>query len=146
MGLGTPGKNVISIPIKRVYAGTWPIRRPVDLSDGLCDHYCYGYYCQRKKLSLFCMFKCAWNKDCKKSRRTFNRGMIWMIFSFIINMGSFILARLYADGLPAIAIVSGGCCVFIAGLFFYELFRMIWDTNRMLKDIDKLPVIQEGKP
>ena len=129
-------KYPIQIPIRKVQFGSYPFG--VDDRDMLM--YCYGYYCERKKLRLYCMFKCPHREACQKSRKKLTRLMLFQLFGFSVNL----IPACLAPGLNTIGNLIA--CLMIAGIIIFAFVQMFKETNQMLAAIDKLPISEDSKP
>jgi len=94
--------------------------------------HCYSYYCQRRKLRLYCMFRCCKKDNCKSSTRLFKFSKWINIFGIVLNGAGLVLTHSIING--AYIFISTVTTVFL----MYGFFK---DTNKMLKAIDDKPVI-----
>jgi hypothetical protein len=92
--------------------------------------HCYGYYCERKKLSIFCMFKCDYKDECMKSHKKLVYLSLFQFVSYIPNL----LIVTVAPGLHTI--VNAIACLSVIAVFLFETTLVYKATNKTLRALD----------
>jgi len=97
--------------------------------------HCYGFYCERKSLRLFCMLHCHGCADCKKHAKTMHKLNMSMGAAFFLNILMFCVNPNFGS-FSAMLVLSLSAML--------GLIRMFRETNKMLAWIDKRPIRDEG--
>ena len=91
---------------------------------------CYGYFCERKSLRLWCLLHCCGRKECKAQTKKIQRSNILMCVLLAVNVATFCWTPNFANGSAALVII---------GSAIFSLIRMFKETKKTLAWIDRKP-------